>query len=194
MIGSYLLPISSPPVLTLTQFLQTLFVGITGLPGDLVRPKWQIEPPKQPDVMVDWIGIGIDIIRPDANGYLWSNPLDTTGTSATYDRMEAIEVGVAIYGPNSIETYGYLRDGFEIPQNRFAMDGQRLGFVEIGPGLRIPELIDERFYNRVQTTVYLQREIRRTYSIPTLISAGGKIYTDTYANAAQYLVNWKTNN
>jgi hypothetical protein len=61
--GGYLLPAplfpTLPGVLSFKQFLQSVFVGISGLPGELVRPKWQKNPPKSPDIDVNWMAIGL---------------------------------------------------------------------------------------------------------------------------------------
>lgn len=188
---NYILPSSTVPIsgrLTLTQFIQTVFVGISGLPGPLVRPKWQPEPPKQPDILTNWIAIGIDVVSPDANGYLWANAED----QVYYQRMELLEIGCSIYGPQALEIYGVIRDGFQIPSNLYALRSAFMGFVEVSPARKIPDLINERFINRVQASVFLRREIQRDYPILTLVSASGTIYTDMYVNDEQYLLDWET--
>lgn len=189
-LSSYILSKSTVPVapkLTLTQFIQTVFVGITGIPGTLVRPKWQVEPPEQPDLTVDWMALGIEVLTPDANGYLWP---DTNG-AVQYQRHELLEVTCAIYGPAAIGTYSLIRDGFQIPQNLYALRAANMGFVEVGPGRHIPDLVHQRFINRIQTSVYLRREVQRVYPIPTLIAANGVIYTDTFIDSDQYSLDWK---
>lgn len=186
---TYIQPTSTlavPNGLTLTQFLQTVLVGISGLPGPLVRPKWQIEPPKQPDLAVDWLAFGINATLPDAN--LWIDT-DSDGTTNT-QRHEVIEIGVSIYGPEADETYGLLRDGFQIPQNLEALGQANMGFVEIGPGRKIPDLVHERFINRVEASIFLRREIQRVYPIVSLLSASGTIHT--VLGNETYLLDWET--
>lgn len=187
----YLQPTSTLPIpggLTLTQFIQTVFVGISALPGTLVRPKWQPEPPKQPDIYANWMAIGIDVASPDANAYVWPNQAGSTQSQ----RHETLEVGCAIYGPDALETYGLIRDGFQIPQNLEGLRSANMGFVEISPARKIPELINERFINRVQTSVFLRREIQRIYPVLTLISASGVIHT--VIGDEDYLLDWTTQN
>lgn len=72
--GGYLQPTpvipQMPGGLSLRQFLQTVFVGISGLPPELVRPRWQKNPPKQPDIDTNWMAFGIQDDAPDANAFL----------------------------------------------------------------------------------------------------------------------------
>lgn len=50
----YLPPSTSPAYdAALDQMFHDLVMGITGLTGDLVRPRWQAEPPQQPEHSVN---------------------------------------------------------------------------------------------------------------------------------------------
>lgn len=183
----YILPVSTEPLprnLTLTQFIQTVFVGITGLPGNLVRPKWQVEPPKQPDLSVNWMALGVDVAAPDANAYVDTN----TDGAVVSQRHETLEISSDIYGPDALEIAGLIRDGFQIPTNLEALFYANMGFVEVSPMRHIPDLINERFINRVVMSTFIRREIQRVYPIPTVLSASGVIhYTD---GDEEYLVDW----
>lgn len=46
-------------------FLQSLVVGVTGIPGNLCRPRWQPIPPAEPEVGTDWCAIGVTEETPD---------------------------------------------------------------------------------------------------------------------------------
>jgi hypothetical protein len=187
-VQNYILPSSTVPIprgLSLIQFIQTVFVGVSGLPGTLVRPKWQVEPPKQPDLSVNWMALGIAVAAPDANSYVGANAEGATISQ----RHETLEISLDIYGPDSLETYGLLRDGFQVPTNLEALRTANMGFVEIAPARHIPDLIHERFIDRVVTSVFLRREIQRVYPIPTLLSAHGTIHT--VLGNEQYLLDWE---
>lgn len=163
-----------PNRLNLTQFIQTVLVGISGLPGPMVREKWQAEDPKQPDLCVNWLSFGIENANPDANASLTT---DENGVT-TSQRHEELEVSCDFYGPEALAFYGIVRDGFQLPQNRYALSNALMAFVNITSARRVPDLINERFVNRRVTTVNLRREIQRLYPIPILVGVNGTIYTD----------------
>ena len=185
----YLLPTETLPLprqLSLNQFIQTVLVGISGIPGTLVRPKWQIQPAKQPDIDQNWISYGVAQATPDANSFTDS---DASGVYNS-QRHELLEIACSIYGPDAVETYGLLRDGFQIPQNLQSLRSANMGFVEVTRALHVPDLINERFFNRIEVSVVIRREIQRIYPVLTLISANGTIHT--VLGNEQYLLDWET--
>lgn len=165
----------NPKRLTLTQFIQTVFVGLSNFDGKLVRPNWQPEEPQQPNLGVNWIAFGIASQTPSFNAYIAMNPDDTT----QLQRQEQLEVSVSVYGPEALDTVGIIVDGFQIPQNQAALLSANMGLVEVTKALHIPELINERFFNRYQMTVVLNRQVQRLYPILNFLSASGTIYTQT---------------
>jgi hypothetical protein len=183
----YIRPNYTEPIpggLNLAQFLQTVFVGITGLSGTLVRPKWQQEPPKQPDIDTNWLAMGVDVVSPDANAYV---DVDGNGRTVT-QRHEDLDVSCSIYGPDALEIYGLIRDGLQIQTNLEALRFANMGFIEVGPGRHIPDLVNERWFNRIVTNVFFRREIQRRYPIVTILSASGTIHTVT--GGETYLLDW----
>lgn len=175
--GGYLLPTPEqllPGQLTFDQFIQTVFVGISGLQGDLVRPKWQIDPPKQPDITVDWLSIGLSEDDSDTNAFVG---VDSSGNNQ-FMRMEALTVQCTFYGPNSLSYGKLVRDGFQIRQNLETLQSANMNFVNTSSMTRIPDLVNERWVDRWEMSVYMRREILRVYPILNFLSLSGVLYAN----------------
>jgi hypothetical protein len=289
--GGYLYPAPSAPLpanLSFLEFLQQVFVSLSGLPGNLVFPRWQLNPPKQPDACVDWMAVGVQSITPDANAYVGTIPstnasgfieiianpenymqnvqpqntvtvngvvitfvssspignqvligataaatavnlgafltassnvslqaasysvdsnvvsitavaLGTAGNSFTLasygaaitlsgatltgggtnvntmQRHEELEIQCSFYGPNAAEYSSIVRDGFQIGQNLEALRSVNMGFKGTNQALQVPDLVNERWIERFEMSVFLRREILRSYQILPLVSASGVI-------------------
>jgi hypothetical protein len=175
-----------PKGLTLPQFLQTLIVGLSGLDGTLVRPKWQVEPAESPDIEIQWISFGLVKTTPDANAYVGV----AEDGSNVFQRHEGLELGLTIFGPEGAALAGLIRDGFFIYQNLEALRSANMGFTKTGPALVVPELVNERRLNKVEMSVFLRREIQRVYPVLTLVSANGQIHS--FVGDEAYLLNFQT--
>lgn len=169
---SYLLPTTPTQPISLEQFIQTVLVGISGLPQEYVRPKNQPNPPKMPDIQVNWMAFGMIQSQPDSNSYL---EMDINGVYHS-QRHETLRVLCSLYGPNALDYADIIRDGFQIPQNRDALLAMDMGFVEVGQIIPVPDLVNERWVRRYEMEVILRRQINRTYSVQSLLSATGTIH------------------
>lgn len=185
--AGYLLPGSTvglPKNLSFTQFIQTILVGISGFPGDLVRPDWQPNPPKRPDITINWLAFGVAESTPYNFIYAGSN-----GTNQNSQFQEAFSVKLSVYGPKALDNYRLIRDGFQISQNLEALTLASMGLVDVSKGIRNPELIDERWYDRWECFVNMRYESQRTYPVLTLVSAEGTIFAPTSQND-DFQVDW----
>ncbi len=187
--GGYLVPTSSQPLpggLTLDQFIQTVLVGISGYTNTLVRPKWQVAPPKQPDISTDWIAYGIAMNGTPNNAYV---DIDDAGVTHL-GRQESLEVQCAFYGPNAQENIAAFRDGFQLQQNLDAMKLANMGFKECSRIIRGPDLINERWVDRYEMLLTLVRRVQRVYPILSFASAMGTIHTVVQGNPVN--IDWET--
>lgn len=163
-----------PANLTLVQFIQTLLVGLSGFSGPLVRPEWQPEEPKQPDINVDWAAFGIGLNSPDANAFQ-----EVNNGVVNLGRQETLTISLMVYGPNAMNNISLIRDGFEIPQNLASLRKANMGYVDITDARHMPDLINERWFDRYVCDVILHRYIKRTYPILDFVSVSGTVYTQT---------------
>lgn len=172
--GGYLLPQAQPSSFgtqTFKQFLQQVFVGVSGLPGELVRTRWQPKPPKQPDGDVNWLSIGLTEDDSDTNAYLGT---DSKGNNQ-FMRMEALTVECMFYGPDSLEIGKLVRDGLQLKQNLQVLQQANMNFVNTSRMIVSPDLVNELWIERWAMSVFMRREILRTYPILTLLSGSGSL-------------------
>lgn len=175
-----------PNGFTLDQFIQTVLVGVSGIDPQLVRPEWQKDGPKIPDVVVNWLAYGITQAPPDANGYIGMN-----GDGVMLSQRHAdLMVMCAFYGPQALDYATIVRDGFQIPNNRSQLSLANMGFVSTGTPLHIPDLVNERWVNRYQLEIRLRIETERTYDILSLLGAHGTI--NTVVGTQEQSSNWET--
>ncbi len=172
--GGYLLPAAPSPLpgdLTFEQFIQTVFVGISGLAAQLVLPKWQENPPQWPDAGINWMSVGLS--EDDADTYAY-NSIDDSGNNV-FQRFETLVYQCSFYGPQALLYTKLLRDGFQLPQNREALRSIGMDFTSTSKAVRAPDLINERWINRWEMSVNLKREILRVYPILTFVSLSGTL-------------------
>ena len=179
--GGYLVPAASPAPLegqSLDQFLQQVVVGITGLPGNLVRPRWQQTTPNLPAKGTDWAALGITDRDPDTFAATVHTD-DATGGYDTLYRHESLQVLTSFYGPNAGSYAGILSDGLQLPQNLEVLTTNKMGLVSTGSPRQVPELIKNQWVRRFDLQVIINRQIVRAYPILTLLSADGTVVTDS---------------
>jgi len=167
-----------PPNLTLVQFIQTVFVGISDFPGSLVRPMWQVEPPKQPDLTVDWMAFGIANVDPDSNAFIGFD----SDNNPILQRQEELTITCSVYGPNAMSNITLIRDGFQIQQNLKSLLTANMVFAYDSPARHIPDFFNERWIDRYVTEIFLRRQVQRSYPILNFVSATGIIYSQTASN------------
>lgn len=183
--GGYLQPAPSPAPApledaALRDFLQAVFVGLTGLDGKLVRPRWQPVPPAQPEIGTNWMAFGI-VARPaDTFAFEMHDPAAANGNGAdVMNRNEELTILCSFYGPNAGGYATGVRDGLSVPQNREALLKAGMALIGCEDIVSAPALINDQWYSRLDMTVRIRRSVTRVYPILHITSAGITLTTDT---------------
>jgi hypothetical protein len=180
--GGYLTPSVTPAPLqgdSLNTFIQPIIVGITGLPGAMVRPAFQTEPPDAPDGGTAWAAFRYTGRKTDTYPYVGHN----ADGSDTLRRHEEIDILVSFYDLGSsglADQYAaLLRDGLAIPQNLEVLKQTGMGFVSCGDLTTVPVIIKQRWLYRVDLPFTIRREIVRVYPVLNVLTATATVTTDS---------------
>lgn len=177
---SAVLPMGTTTDAALDATFQAFISGVTGLPGDNVRPRWQQIPPPQPDISIDWCAFGIIDTRPIYGAQITSNPPgENDNGSINYALHESIDLLVTFYGPDAGNYAWLLRDGAQIPQNLQGLESVGMGYVESGPIRTVSELVNQQWLRRVDIPLYLRRVVTRVYAIPNVAVTQIDLIDDT---------------
>jgi hypothetical protein len=153
----------------LIDFLQTVVVGITGLPGALVRPRWQPEPPNIPDPGTNWAAIGPDESR-GRESYSYRQKVNAETTIVVRNRL--IPILCSFYGPAAEANSELLAMGFEIPQNRETMQLAGFNLVGgVGSTVITPALIKTQWYPKADVPFTIRQQQKYTYAVLDLVRA-----------------------
>lgn len=146
----------------LEDIFQSFIVGITLLSGQLVRPRWQPEPPPMPAVGVDWCAFGVKSIRPDDGPYF-----EQHAESMDSIRHEEIEVSLSFYGHHGQSFANIFRDGVAIPQNIDQLRNHKIKYVGCGEIITAPDFLNQQYVHRYDLTATFRRKTEHTYAVKT---------------------------
>ena len=178
--GGFIPPAASPAPLVdaaLDALLQELVVGITGLPGNMVRPRWQPVVPKQPDPSTDWCAIGV--VDFESDDFPSEVHVSTGNGSDTQSDHETLNVMASFYGPNAMRNAKILRSGLYVNQNLDTLSANDMALLEAKRIVTAPELINQQWIRRFDLTVIFRRKSTYTYQILNLLSGPSAISTDS---------------
>lgn len=167
--GGYLYSAEDITIDDVEQALGDMFAGVTNLSRDLIRPMWQTDTPLQPDIGVDWVAFGI---TEEVHSY---SPVKEP---VSVGQFLSTRCTVHTYGPNASTTIGQIRDGFFIGQNREQLYDINVKFTDTSGIRRLPELYNNKWYNRWLMHINLVRATHKTYNILTFASGGVSLYAE----------------
>lgn len=179
--GGALLP-NPPPAPTplegkaLLQFIQAYVVGLTGLPGNMVRPRWQAEAPTLPTQGDVWAAVGI-ASRPADTWPFVGHVTDVASPEGAdqLQRHEELKILASFYDMGVDGTADYyaslLRDGLAIAQNREVLSINGMGLGDVGDLISLPSQIKVRWLYRVDLDFSIRRNIVRRYPVLNIIEA-----------------------
>jgi hypothetical protein len=179
--GGYISPVAPSFAVfdaALDAVLQKAVVGITGLPGNMVRPRWQPVVPKQPEPSTDWCAIGLT--DSDSTDYPAEWHDGNGGGSDTQQAWDGLTVLASFYGPNATANASLLRRGLYVAQNREQLQASGIDVVDAGTIAASPDLINQQWVRRYDLPIRLRRKVQTSYPILNIASADDSIVTDSH--------------
>lgn len=179
--GGFLSPLTPAPDddLVLDQFLQSLIVGITGLPGTLVRARYvtlddgETATARNPNQRDNWAAVGVMSVEPEGQPALTHDGAGE-GTSTQVQHMR-LDVLASFYGSRSSALAELLRAGLYVPQNRDTLFRANMGLIDVGTGRRVPDIVNTSPRRRTDIGFRLRRRVERTYAIRNVLELSGTL-------------------
>lgn len=160
--------------------LQSIVVGLTGMSGTLVIPRFQQNPPDMPGLDVTWAAIGLTKKSRWTFAFEKHFPSTVGGQPSTSKviREEDLWVLTSFFGPNGDAMSELFSMGFQIATNRQAMQQLGFAFIESMDSIPRPDMINEQ--NRVVYDVEFRVRRRQgyTYAVQEFTSVGVVIILD----------------
>jgi hypothetical protein len=179
--AGFLTPAPSPAALyenALDAVLHDLVVGITGIDGSLVRPRWQPIPPIQPDFGTPWVALGTTRIERDTFAAI-VHTHEADGEDEL-SRTEMAYILVSCYGPSAHNLAALICDSLQISQNRDTLRAHDASVVETSEASSVPAIQNEKWVKRVDFTITLRRRVSRVYGVRHVLTAGVDIDNEHY--------------
>lgn len=175
-IAGYLTPTTPLPVDDefLGRRLSNLVAGVTGLPGNLVRPRWQRDPGPIPGPDVNWAAVGV-ISYPNPGGTpVFYHVSDGDGHNDVRDGGD-VQAIATFYGPSCSAYARLCRTGLWVGQNWEQLGPLGISLRDTGDVTIVPEKVNETWYRRADLSIILTQSLSRDYEILNVLSANGVI-------------------
>jgi|SRR6185312_12355884 len=87
--------------------------------------------------------------------------------------QEEIGVLCTFYGPSCMRNASRLRDGWQIAQNREALQLAGMGFIDAGDMIQVPELVNNIWVRRIDLLLNFRRAVVRVYPVLDILELSG---------------------
>ena len=163
----------------LDSVFQGFFASITQLTTDNVRLRWTPEPQTPPDFNATWCAVGVTEIRDD--GYPYQEFID--GVGIVMHRHEYLDVLASFYGPKAQQAMRAASDGVLIVQNNEGiMSANGIVFTHYSDPIKAPQLMQNRWANRIDRTFTFRRQIQSTYDVLSIQEMDGTMTNGTLSS------------
>lgn len=171
--AGYLTPLGDSPHYdeALENDLLPWISGVSGLPAEMVFPRWTDPPPATPAAGLTWCEF-------DTSVQPGEMPAISTGDQYkdVMQQNEVLAVNCSFYGPGGQAVAALFRDGLYVTQNNAELNKIGPTFVSCGALIPAPELIDNQWQRRYNLTVTLHRQVVREYGIQSILSGSVTIF------------------
>lgn len=176
-------PPSPPTGREVTLALQQAIVALTGIPGTLVRPRWQPMPPAAPSAETTWAAVGITHLEADDYPYILHDGVaQLAGAPGPgVDRMQrhaTLTVLATFYGPEAEDVAGMFRDGLYHPQNWEPLAAVGMKLRGVHDLARNAEFVNQQWIDRLDIRLEMRGQIDRVYPVFNLNGADLVLRTD----------------
>jgi hypothetical protein len=166
--AGFLAPVTAPVEGdSLEDLFHDTIAGVTGIAPDLVRPRWQPEPPNQPDFDADWVAFGIVTTKSDTFTFTGHDP---TIPADIVERDEVLTILHSFYGPNGQALMNRFSNGIQVEQNRVLLSDAGIKLVEFQEVGQIPALLKDIWVRRFDCRLIYRRRLRYSYAVLNVVA------------------------
>ena len=158
--------------------LHAAIVGMTGLTPEMVRPRWQQEPPKPPANNVNWCAFGVSEWQ--AEDYPEVRHQGAGDGQDILTRNEVIAVLVSFYGPLASILAKQLSLGLYVEQNREQLRKVGIVFVEAKTLRHLPAVAGVDFRERFDLPLVFRVQSKTNYAVLNILKSTGTIEADKF--------------
>lgn len=180
--AGYLAPI--PPAPPYDQELEDIFQaalqGLTGLPGNMIRPRFQAKPPNQPGFDVDWAAFSVFVADRQWNAYQHFEPEPEPDGAYVTEGNEVLHLSVSFYGPHCDAMRHRFEAALQLGQNLDGLGAYKIKYKQVFDPVILPALLKEQWVKRIDVKAVFHRWCRRVWPVLTYRSATVDLHNERY--------------